>query len=122
MSEFPRPSLPQLFVKQLAVISLVVVVLWALYPAAGLEIALGALAAYVPQLVFTLIAFRHVGAKHQVRQVKALFVGEGLKLGLTVVFLVLVLAGVQPSNPILFLSTYIVVVLLNWLNPWLLNR
>jgi len=50
-----------------------------------------------------------------------MFLAEGIKFGLTVVLFVAVFVLVQPSNPISLLSTYAAVVLLHWLNFWLIK-
>lgn len=121
MAKLPRPPLAKLFLKQLFIAVLLCGLAVIIWPNSLLEVVLGGLIAFIPQLAFGYLTFRYQGARQQTNLVKMLFVAEGVKFGLTVVLFMLVFIGVQLSNPISLLSTYAAVVLLNWLNPWLMK-
>lgn len=121
MAKFPRPSLKKLFVKQLCLAFGLALLLGIIWQEAWISVIAGVLVALIPQLIFSWFAFSYSGARQQFQQLKALFLGAALKFGSTVVLFVLVFTLVPLSNPILFLSTYALVVLLNWLNPWLVR-
>lgn len=121
MSALPKPPLIRLIYRQLALSSIFCIIASLIWPSSWLSIVCGALVALVPQAVFSLLAFQHQSARQPRKLVQALFLAEGVKLGLTVVLFALVFLLVQPSNPISFISTYAAVVLFNWLNYWLLK-
>ncbi len=121
MAKLPRPPLAKLFIKQLFIVIIICALATIIWPGSLLEAILGGLIAFFPQLVFSLLVFKYQGARQQANQIKMLFVAEGVKFGLTVALFMLVFIGVQLSNPISLLSTYAAVVLLNWLNPWLMK-
>lgn len=121
MSALPKPPLIRLIYRQLALSCVFCIIAALVWPSTWLSIVCGALVAWLPQAAFTLLSFKHQSARQPRKLVQALFMAEGVKLGLTVVLFALVFLLVQPSNPISFISTYAAVVLLNWLNFWLLK-
>ena len=121
MAKLPRPPLVKLFVKQLLIVILLCGLAAVIWPGSLIEAFLGGFIAFLPQQVFAYLVFKYQGARQQANLIKMLFVAEGVKFGLTVALFVLVFVGVQLSNPISLLSTYAAVILLNWLNPWLMK-
>lgn len=121
MAKLPRPPLAKWFVKQLFAVFLLWCLAVVIWPESMLDAAMGAMIGYLPQVVFGYLVFMYQGARQQANLVKMMFVAEGVKFGLTVVLFVLVFVLVQPSNPISLLSTYAAVVLLHWLNFWLIK-
>jgi len=122
MAKLPRPALFSLFLKQFLIIILLCGLATLLWPGSLVDAVLGSMLAFLPQLVFSYIVFMYRGARQQANQIKMMFVAEGIKFGLTVVLFVAVFVLVQPSNPISLISTYAAVILLNWLNPWLMKQ
>lgn len=122
MAALPKPPLASLLIKHLALAALFCLLATIIWPASLLSALLGASLAIIPQLVFTLMVFHYRGARQQKKFQQMLFLAAAVKLGLTVVLFSLVFLLVQPSNPISLLCTYIAVVLINWLNPWLIKR
>ena len=121
MAQLPRPPLNKWFIKQFLAVILICSLLLIVWPSSLLEIVVGAMIAYIPQQAFSYLVFMYRGARQQANLVKMFFVAEGVKFGLTVVLFVLAFVLVQPSNPISLLSTYAAVILLNWLNFWLVK-
>ena len=83
---------------------------------AGKSALMGGVVALLPNLVFTLYAFRYAGAR-QVQQVySSIKRGAGLKYLLTIVLFALVL---KSSAVILlpFFSAYVLVMIVNWFAP-----
>ncbi len=121
MAKLPRPPLSKWFVKQFIGVILICSLALIIWPSSLLEIVTGAMIAYIPQQLFSYLVFMYQGARQQANLVKMFFVAEGVKFGLTVVLFVLAFILVQPSNPISLLSTYAAVILLSWLNFWLVK-
>ena len=121
MAKLPRPPLFKLFFKQFIALVFICGVAVIIWPESLLDALLGSFIAFIPQVVFGYLVFMYQGARQQQNQIKMMFLAEGIKFGLTVVLFVAVLVLVQPSNPISLLSTYAAVVLLHWLNFWLIK-
>ncbi|WP_074398592.1 ATP synthase subunit I [Halomonas sp. HL-93] len=88
----------------------------------AISVALGALVAFIPHVFFVqrmaIFQKRAPASRNALR----LFRAEAGKFGLTVVLFAAVFITVPPSNPALFFSAYVVVVLMHWLAPWLMPR
>lgn len=121
MAQLPRPPLAKWLIKQFLALVIICGLALTVWPDSLLEIIIGAMIAYIPQQVFSYLVFMYQGARQQVNLVKMFFIAEGVKFGLTVVLFVLAFILVQPSNPISLLSTYAAVILLSWLNFWLVK-
>jgi len=83
---------------------------------------LGCMVALVPHIVFVA---RSGVLSYRVRasqSAKRLLSAEMGKFGLTAVLFITVFTVVPPSNPALFFSAYVAVVLTHWLAPWLMPR
>ncbi|WP_160169816.1 ATP synthase subunit I [Marinospirillum insulare] len=111
----------KLFFKQFVIASLVCLLAAVIWPGSLLDALLGGFIGFFPQLVFGYMVFIYQGARQQHNLIKMMFAAEAVKFGLTVVLFVAVFLLVQPSNPISLLSTYAAVVLLHWLNFWLIK-
>lgn len=122
MAALPTPSLGKLFTKHLIFAGVFCFLANLIWPGSWLSASLGAAIALLPQVVFALMVFRFRGAKQLKKMQQALFQAAVVKLGLAVVLFALVFLLVQPSNPISLLCTYVAVVLINWLNPWLIQN
>lgn len=82
----------------------------------------GVMVAVVPHAMFVL---RTGALSHQLRpsqSAKRFLRAEMGKFGLTVVLFITVFIVVPPSNPALFFSAYVAVVLTHWLAPWLMPK
>jgi len=121
MAALPLPPFKRLLFVQGIVTLATALVIEVFWPSNGISALLGGLIALVPQSVFSLLAFKHQGARRINDTVQLLMVGATLKFGLTVVLFALVFIGVQPSNPISLLSAYIAVLSVHWLAPWLMQ-
>ena len=83
---------------------------------------LGFMVAVVPHAMFVL---RTGALSHQLRpsqSAKRFLRAEMGKFGLTVVLFITVFIVVPPSNPALFFSAYVAVILAHWLAPWLMPK
>ncbi|MGS2745262.1 ATP synthase subunit I [Halomonas sp. LS-001] len=83
---------------------------------------LGCMVALIPHIVFVarsgVLSYR-LGASQSARRLLGAEMG---KFGLTAVLFIMVFIIVPPSNPALFFSAYVAVVLTHWLAPWLMPR
>ncbi len=115
------------YIVQLTLAQLAIMLLGAAlaYPAAdvsgSISVLTGALVAILPQAFFIQrMGFlrtrgRRAGSTHLLR-------AEAGKFGLTVALFTLVFVAVPPSNPTLFFSAYVAVILTHWLAPWLMLK
>lgn len=111
------PAYIRPLVALLGVIILICLLTGLFWPQWLVSVALGGLLAWIPQALFGWLVFRHCGASKIRVSVVMLLVAESIKLGLTLALFAVVFAAVQPSNPILLILTYVVVLLTgNWLN------
>ncbi len=98
----------------LLVASLVMITIFSLQ--SGLGVLSGGLSAVIPNALFAVIAFRHAGARANKKVVQSFFVGEGVKLILTAVLLVLALL-VTNFNPVWLLVGFVLTVIMQWIAP-----
>ena len=122
MAAVPQPPVKRLLLAQLLMALLVTGGAGLIKASAALDALFGGLIAILPQLVFTLLAFRYRGARRINQGVQLLMIGATVKFGLTVVLFAGVFIGVQPSNPIFLLCAYIAVLSVHWLAPWLMQK
>lgn len=77
---------------------------------------LGGLVAIIPSAIFAKKLFQHQGARAARQIVKSFYIGEALKISISVVLFALIFKFFQ-ITPLAFFSTYIVVVFSCWLAP-----
>ena len=83
---------------------------------------LGVIVALIPHVIFVA---RAGALSHRLRasqSAKRLLGAEMSKFGLTVVLFIIVFITVPPSNPALFFSAYVAVVLTHWFAPLLMPK
>jgi ATP synthase protein I len=116
-------GLYKLLALQMALCILAPVVLLLLF---GQDVALsalfGALTAFVPSLVFIRKLFKYQGARAAKKIVRNFYIGEGLKLLLSVVLFAAVFALYSNIKPLAFFMTYIAMLLTHWLSPLLISK
>jgi len=82
----------------------------------ALGILSGGLTAVIPNALFALIAFKHAGARANQKVVQSFFLGEGVKLLLTALLLVLALL-ITNLYPVWLLVGFIIAVTMQWIAP-----
>ncbi|MGM0615286.1 MAG: ATP synthase subunit I [Pseudomonadota bacterium] len=83
---------------------------------------LGVMVALIPHAMFVARAGILSNRIRASQSAKRLLGAEMSKFGLTVVLFITVFITVPPSNPALFFSAYVAVVLTHWLAPWLMPK
>ena len=83
---------------------------------------LGVMVALIPHVIFVARAGILSHRLRASQSAKRLLGAEMSKFGLTVVLFTIVFITVPPSNPALFFSAYVAVVLTHWLAPWLMPK
>ena len=83
---------------------------------------LGVMVALIPHVIFVARAGILSHRLRASQSAKRLLGAEMSKFGLTVVLFIIVFITVPPSNPALFFSAYVAVVLTHWLAPWLMPK
>ena len=110
-------GLYKLLALQMALCILAPVVLLLLF---GQDVALsaffGALTAFVPSLIFVRKLFKYQGAQAAKKIVKSFYVGECLKLLLSIVFFAGVFALYDNIKPLAFFLTYVIMLMTHWLS------
>ncbi|MGM0481024.1 MAG: ATP synthase subunit I [Pseudomonadota bacterium] len=102
---------------QLIILALLtIVVALSLTGTAATAVTLGGLSAIVPNALFAMIAFLHSGARANQKVVKSFFVGEGVKLLLTAVFIsgFFILTNL---SPLWLMCGFIGAVIAQWIAP-----
>lgn len=121
MAAIPLPPFKRLLFVQGTVTLAAALLTEVIWPSSGFSALLGGLIAWLPQIIFSLLAFKYQGARRINSTLQLLMLGATLKFGLTVVLFALVFVGVQPSNPISLLCAYIAVLSVHWFAPWLMQ-
>lgn len=83
---------------------------------------LGVMVALIPHAIFVARAGILSQRLRASQSAKRLLGAEMSKFGLTMVLFIMVFITVPPSNPALFFSAYVAVVLTHWLAPWLMPK
>ncbi len=81
----------------------------------GFSLFVGGMIGVIPALVFAHKAFQYAGARQARQVVRAFYLGEALKLVLTLVFFILVF-GLTTLNPKAVLSGYGVALVTHWVS------
>lgn len=92
-----------------------------LQPALSLSFVLGALIAWLPQLVLVMYVFYLRADSPIADKANVLYQGEGIKVALMIILLLLVFINIE-LNPIVFFAGYFCFILLNNLLPFVLGR
>ncbi|MGR3806926.1 ATP synthase protein I [Pasteurella testudinis DSM 23072] len=90
-----------------------------LQPALSLSFLLGALIALLPQMIFVIYVFYLRAGVPFSDKAKVLYQGEGIKIGLMVIALLVVFINIE-LNPIVFFTGYFGLILFNNLLPFVL--
>lgn len=101
-------------ISQIAFITPVAAIAYWLDPVKGYSCLLGALIYLVPNLYFTLYAFRFSKVEHVQWIAKSFNTGEYGKLALVAVGFALVLKFIQPLNPVMLFAGFCSLVALQW--------
>src|SRR5947209_20472174 len=81
----------------------------------------GCLTAFVPSLVFAKTFFKHQGARSARRIVKSFYLGEGIKLVITMLFFTGIFALYADIMHLAFFLTYITMLITHWFSPILID-
>lgn len=117
-----RPPIRRLMFFQGAVALMISLAFLLVGVIAGYSALLGAVAAVLPSFYFSLKAFTFAGARSMPRMVSAMQQGAGGKLILTTVIFMVVFIFVKPINITALIFTFVVMVLVNAVAPWLVSR
>ncbi|KGQ71512.1 hypothetical protein OA57_00105 [Chelonobacter oris] len=90
-------------------------------PALSLSLLLGALIGWLPQLAFAVYVFYLRANVPLQDKLKIFYQGEGIKIALTVILLLLVFVNIT-IDPLLFFAGYFGLILLNNLLPFILTK
>ncbi|WP_404400842.1 ATP synthase subunit I [Idiomarina seosinensis] len=102
---------------QLMVLALLTIIVTLSFTgSAAAAVLLGGLSAIVPNALFALIAFLHSGARANQKVVKSFFIGEGVKLLLTAVF-ISALFVLTNLSPLWLLGGFVGAVFAQWIAP-----
>nr|WP_282444924.1 ATP synthase subunit I [Idiomarina sp. ATCH4] len=82
----------------------------------ALGILCGGLTAVIPNVLFALIAFRYAGARANQKVVQSFFLGEGVKLLLTALLLIVALLMTN-LYPVWLLVGFVIAVTMQWIAP-----
>lgn len=81
----------------------------------------GCLTAFVPSLVFAKTVFKNQGARAARQIIKGFYLGESLKLLLTMLFFTGVFALYTHIVPLAFFLTYITMLMTHWFSPMIIG-
>ena len=120
MNNVAKRGTKRLFLLQLAVTSVMSLVFssgWVSVYSAWL----GGAVCILPMLYFSRKLFKHRGARQANKIVKSFYVGEAIKIALSVALFALVFLTVV-IDPVAFFTTFIVVQCMHWFAPWLFAK
>ncbi|TNH09455.1 ATP synthase subunit I [Testudinibacter sp. TR-2022] len=109
------------FIIELALILIVYALIGLLQPAFSFPFLLGALIGWLPQLVLVVYVFYLRANLQPEHKLKALYQGEGIKIVLTIILLLLVFINID-LTPLAFFAGYFGLILLNNLLPFVLQK
>jgi ATP synthase protein I len=105
------------------VIALLIAVVAAIFSGnrAALSAVLGGLVSAVPNAYFALKFFKHQGARAAKQIVNSFYLGEALKIVISIILFALVFIFFH-INPLVFFITYIVVQMMVWFAPLMFTK
>lgn len=110
----------KVFMVESALILVIYALFYLLKPTVSLSFLLGALAAFLPQVVFAGYVFYLRAGSPPVEKAKILYQGEAIKITVMIVLLLLIFINIK-LNPIIFFAGYFGLILLNNLLPFVLS-
>ena len=115
------PGIRHLLIVQLLIGALITIIMgFVVSYHAAYSALLGALVAIIPNAVFARRFFQYQGAQVARQIVKSFYVGEGLKIALSMLLFIMVFT-IYKVLPLLFFLTYITIIMTHWLAPLLIN-
>ena len=88
---------------------------------AGVSAAFGGLVCVIPNVYFAKKLFKHQGARAVRQIVTSFYVGEALKIILTMGLFTIILVLLR-INPPVFFGSYITVLMTHWFAPWIISN
>ncbi|MGV6988061.1 ATP synthase subunit I [Testudinibacter sp. P80/BLE/0925] len=111
----------KVFIIEFALILIGYALFYLLQSALSLSFLLGSVIAWLPQMVFAVYVFYLQADSPIANKAKILYRGEGIKIALMIILLLLVFINIE-LNPIVFFAGYFCFILLNNLLPFVLGR
>ena len=87
----------------------------------ALSALLGGLIAFIPSVLFVKKFFQHQGARAAKQIVKSFYVGEFLKIVLSMLLFMLVFI-IYKVSPLAFFLTYVAVIVTHWFAPLIIDN
>jgi ATP synthase protein I len=88
---------------------------------AGGSVILGGLVCIIPNMYFAIKLFRHQGARAIKQIVNGFYVGEALKIMLTMILFTVVLVLFR-ITPLAFFGSYFTILMTHWFAPWIIGN
>lgn len=110
-----KPSFARLFITQFTALLIITGLLWLYGNVVAYSAFVGGLISIGPNIYFARWAFKHTGARAAGLVVGSFYLGETGKFLLTAVLFAVVFVWLKPLNVMVFFSTYIFMMALNWM-------